>query len=513
VNPVESELESLRQRLSDADELVRAIHDGEVDAFVLRHRDSYKIHALQDADTAYRVLVEGMRQGAATIASNGTILYANRRLCEMLGSSAEAIVGHSVTDCFGFDSETIRALLRSAVEGEAPGEFLIRSGEQTIVAVISAYPLEAEGRNPIFCLVISDVSDKKAAEKQQAALAEERAELTGIFSKLPFAVFVADPRGGIYYVNEIGEKLATSQGMLDKVQSFASELQGDGPAHPIEIEVKDGDGSTACYRLYANAVRAPFKAARAVVVAMDVKHEREAQKRRERDDQLRETFMAILGHDLRTPLSAVQVAGGLLKRRASTAEDAKLADMILRATQRMKALTDDMLDLASSRLGQGIPVDPVEADLAQIVTTITEELSGGARADFVTDLVGDTRGRWDPSRLTQVLSNLLSNAVSYGESGKAIHVRVDGRAGDEVTIEVTNQGKPIPADLLPVLFDPFRRGHGRSPENKGGVGLGLHIAGQIVEAHGGKIEVRSGRDEGTTFTVRLPRWSRGREER
>jgi PAS domain S-box-containing protein len=505
VNSIEQEIATLRRRLSDADELVRAIHDGEVDAFVLRYRDSYKVHALQGADTADRVLVEGMRQGAVTIAANGTILYANRRLCEMLGSSPESTVGRSITECFDLDQDTLHAILRSATEGHAPGEFLIRTGEQSIVALISAYPLEAEGPDTVFCLVISDVSDKKAAEKRQAALAEERAELASIFSKLPFAVFVTDPRGGIYYVNEMGEKLAASEGVLGKVRSFASEIKEDEPAEPVEVEVEHGDGSTACYRFYANAVRSPVKAGRAVVVAMDVTHEREARKRRERDDQLRETFVAILGHDLRTPLGTVQVAGDLMKRRASTEQDVKLAEMILRATHRMKGLTDDMLDLASSRLGQGIHLIPVDADLASMVATVTEELSGGGRVDFVIEVAGDVRGVWDPGRMTQVLSNLLGNAVSYGASGKAIRVRVDGTADEEVSIAVTNQGDPIPVDLLPVLFDPFRRGRSAGTKNRRGIGLGLYIADQIVAAHGGRIDVRSDSESGTTFTVRLSR--------
>ena len=510
MSSLEQEISTLRHQLSEAHELVRAIHDGEVDAFVLRHRDSYKVHALQGADTAYRVLVEGMRQGAATISRDGTILYANGPLCEMLGATPQTIVGCAVTECFGFDDETIETILRAANEGDPPSEFLIRTGDQSIASVISAYPLEVEGQESIFCLVISDVSDKKAAEKKQAALAEERAELAGIFSNLPFAVFVADPRGGIYYVNEIGEKLTASQGMLDKVRSFASEIKNDVPTEPLEVEVDGDDGSTACYRLYANSVRSPQTAGRAVVVAMEVTHEREARRRRERDDQLRETFVAILGHDLRTPLGTIQTAGEVMKRRASTAEAAKLADMILRAARRMKGLTDDMLDLASSRLGEGIRLAPEDGDLALLVGTVTEELSSGGRVDFATDCSGDTRGCWDPGRMTQVLSNLLSNAVSYGAPGKAIEVRVDGSAAEEVTIAVTNQGEPIPVDLLPVLFDPFRRGRGAGTRNEGGIGLGLYIADQIVIAHGGTIEVRSGREEGTTFKVRLPRASRAR---
>jgi PAS domain S-box-containing protein len=507
VSTTEFEIAALRRKLSEADELFRAIHDGEVDAFVLRYRDSYKVHTLHGADSAYRALVEGMRQGAATIASDGTILYANRRLCDMLETDPEDIVGRSLTECFGFDRATADAILRSGTEGKNVGEFVIRVGEQSIVAAISTCPLDVEGPAPVFCLVISDVSDKRAAEKRQAVLAEERAELSGIFSRLPFAVFVADAAGGIYYVNEIGEKLATLDGMVDKVRSYASNI-GDEQRDPEEIEVEHRDGSIGCYRLYANVIRTPRQPARAVVVAVDVTHERQFRIQRERDDQLRETFVAILGHDLRTPLGAIQTAGDLMKRRARTAEDQKMADIILRATHRMKGLTDDMLDLASSRLGQGIRLFPIDVDLATLVTTVTEELASGGKADFSIESSGDIRGHWDPGRMTQVLSNLLGNAVAYGAPDKPVKIRIDGRSDEEITIEVNNQGEPIPADVLRIVFDPFRRG--RSANNKRGIGLGLYIAEQIVIAHGGKIQVQSNWEEGTTFKLKLPRASQRR---
>ena len=513
MSSVEQEIAALRQRVSEADELIRAIHDGEVDAFVLRHRDSYKVHALEGADTAYRVLVERMRQGAATINRDGTILFVNKRLSEMLGLFADAAVGNSIGECLGIDGDTIDAILRSADDGEAPKEVFIRAAGRSFAAVISAHPLEVEGPDAIFCLVISDVSDKKAAEKRQAALAEERAELAGIFSKLPFAVFVTDPAGGIYYVNEIGEELLASRGIIERVQSFVGGLREDRPAEPAEIEIRHDDERVECYRLYANSIPSSSNSWRAVVVAMDVTHEREAQRRRERDDQLRETFVAILGHDLRGPLSTIQTAGSLLRRRASTAEDAKLPDMILRAAQRMIGLTDDMLDLASSRLGQGIQLAPVEADLGVIITRLQEELSGSRPVDFAIDFDGDIRGYWDPGRMAQVIANLLSNAVTYGAPGKVIEVHVDGRADEQVIIEVTNQGEPIPADLLPVIFDPFRRGRAAGAMNKGGIGLGLYIAEQIVTAHGGTITVHSGREEGTMFIVILPRQCGGRATR
>jgi len=119
---------------------------------------------------------------------------------------------------------------------------------------------------------------------------------------------------------------------------------------------------------------------------------------------------------------------------------------------------------------------------------------------------GDGRGLWDGDRLLQVLSNLLGNAIQHGGSG-SIWVRVDDE-GETLAITVHNQGPPIPPDVLPFIFDPFRQGEGGQARS---VGLGLYIVQQIVLAHGGQIHVTSPDSDGTTFTVRLPRHPRFRE--
>jgi phosphoserine phosphatase RsbU/P len=119
---------------------------------------------------------------------------------------------------------------------------------------------------------------------------------------------------------------------------------------------------------------------------------------------------------------------------------------------------------------------------------------------------GDTRGVWDRTRLSQVVSNLVGNTIKHGPAGEPIDVIVRGD-GDHVVLSVHNGGAPIPADLLPVLFAPFSRADrtDRSPGAQKSYGLGLYISREIVVAHGGTIEVRSSTTQGTTFTVRLPR--------
>jgi signal transduction histidine kinase len=118
---------------------------------------------------------------------------------------------------------------------------------------------------------------------------------------------------------------------------------------------------------------------------------------------------------------------------------------------------------------------------------------------------GDTRGFWDEERLDQVVTNLFTNAIKHGAPSEIVGVRLEGREKSYVVVEVSNRGTPIPPDLLPVIFDPFRRGEGRYDARSKGVGLGLYIAERILAAHGGTVSVRSSADDGTTFTVTLPR--------
>jgi PAS domain S-box-containing protein len=495
--------------LSEAHELVRAIRAGEVDAFVLGERDSYRVHALEGADTPYRVLVEAMRQGAATVAADGTVLYANRRLREMVALDQADIVGQPITRCLGLEPSAIESLLTETLGSEARQEIALRCRGTVVPALVSVYALPNYLPTPTFCLVITDVSERKAIEEREAVVLRERAALSGIFSRLPFAVFVADAEGQLQYVNENAQTLlAATSDILEHIRRCASAALANAVAPPEEITIARSDGTEGHYCLHANAVHIPSHPERAVVVATDVTAEHETRKRREQDEQFREMFVGILGHDLRSPLQVISSAATLLKRRATGPEQTKLPDAIMRAVQRMIRLTEDMLDMTLSRLGGGVPITRGNVELRDVVATTIEELAGAAQTRFLTHFEGDTAGHWDRARLTQVLSNLLSNAIKYGTESDPIHIRVDGSDASSVVVEVHNRGPSISADLLPVIFDPFRRG-GDSVGRKGdGVGLGLFIADQIVRSHGGTISVVSSLDKGTTFSFTLPRGTR-----
>jgi signal transduction histidine kinase len=211
-------------------------------------------------------------------------------------------------------------------------------------------------------------------------------------------------------------------------------------------------------------------------------------------------FIAVLGHDLRNPLSNVVASAAMIDQEPQDLEGTRRkARIIARACGRMDRLIQQVLDFALARVKGGIPVEPTDADLAQIAHRAVAELEPAAAERISVEVAGDTSGRWDPDRMMQVVSNLVANALEHGAPKTPIVIRAAG-LDKEVVFEVHNGGV-IPAATLPVLFSPFKP---RSRPSRG-LGLGLYIVDQIVRAHGGTVTVRSNEPEGSFITLRFPR--------
>ena len=225
-------------------------------------------------------------------------------------------------------------------------------------------------------------------------------------------------------------------------------------------------------------------------------------------DRSREMFVAILGHELRSPLSVVLAGSQFMIERGTLSEsDLEVATRVARNAGRMSQMVADLLDLTWGRLGSGIPITPEETDLAVIMRQVMDEMAAvHTAAELQFTPTGNLRGKWDAVRISQVVTNLLSNAVRHGTSGTRVSVTAQGEPAD-VVVRVHNQGQAIPKDDLSGLFSPFKRfrlGEATAGDS-GNLGLGLYIAERIVSAHGGTIDVRSSEAGGTLFTVRLPR--------
>jgi signal transduction histidine kinase len=218
---------------------------------------------------------------------------------------------------------------------------------------------------------------------------------------------------------------------------------------------------------------------------------------------LREQFIAVLGHDLRNPLSAVSATAEMLVRRPSDPDLVNAGQRLKRTVLRMSRLIDDVMDFARGRLGTGITVSMRQVgDLNEPLRAVVEELRVANPSRHVNAEIALERPiSCDVLRIQQLLSNLLGNALTHGAQDLPIYVRAMVDA-DHLSLSVSNGGEPIPSHALPKVFEPYWRppssGHG------GGLGLGLYICKQIVEAHGGALEVCSSVTDGTCFTARIP---------
>jgi hypothetical protein len=219
--------------------------------------------------------------------------------------------------------------------------------------------------------------------------------------------------------------------------------------------------------------------------------------------ELREQFIAILGHELRNPLHAVYASGDMLERRLIDPQLLAFVSRIKTNARRMSALIDDVLDFARGRLGGGIGLELTEVDNINtgLATVVQELRDAQPECDIVSDISVNRAVRCDLGRLQQVASNLLANALTHGQPHSPVKITAKADENDLV-LEVWNAGEPIPPESLGKIFEPFWR-HSVS-RSRNGLGLGLHICSQIVRAHAGQISVFSTRELGTQFTARLP---------
>ena len=217
---------------------------------------------------------------------------------------------------------------------------------------------------------------------------------------------------------------------------------------------------------------------------------------------LREQFIAILGHDLRNPLSAVGTTAELLLRRPEP-DVIRLGERLKTTTQRMGKLIDDVLDFARGRLGTGMGVLlEIQSNMTSAFLQVVDELrQAHPDREILTNLQIPQVLECDRGRLQQLLSNLIGNALAYGAVDTPVVVSAN-LDDDVLVLQVANGGEPITPENLPQVFQPYWRP--RTSKPGGGLGLGLYICAQIAQAHGGKLEVTSSATKGTVFSARLP---------
>jgi PAS domain S-box-containing protein len=331
----------------------------------------------------------------------------------------------------------------------------------------------------------------------------------------PLPIVSVDRRRRVQIWNRAAEDLFgwTHDEVMGKPSPLVRQ-QSDAAAEEIDAIVEEGgivrnrevsrprkDGTLLDLALSAAPLRdAGGEVTGTIAILVDITERKRREIEAQRTARFREQFVGIVSHDLRNPLTAILTSAQLLQRYGELPErQARVVTRISSSADRMARMIDDLLDFARSKLGGGFPIQRRRMDLRQVCEQIVEELEFAWTRSVPVDAQGDLWGNWDPDRIAQVISNLVGNALQHSEGDVRVTLRSDD---DSVVLETWNGGAPIPADVVPHLFEP-----GRRDARSSGLGLGLFIVQQIVLAHGGHMEVRSGAD-GTVFRVTLPRKAR-----
>jgi signal transduction histidine kinase/CheY-like chemotaxis protein len=449
------ENERLRARVVELEETLRAIRSGDVDALVVETAGQDQVFTLKSADLTYRLMVEQMANGAASLSADGMVLYCNPFLAALLDVPVPTLLGAALS---GFLDEheaiTLRGLLRIAAEGGGSrGEVSFRRGEASVPTHVSLTMLSLDGE-PVFCMIVTDLTERKRRD-------EERLQLQ----------------------------------LAQAAQAAAEE------AHTVaraDIE----------RRKWVEESLRQSETERSELLAL----ERKARTEAEEANRLKDEFLATLSHELRSPINAIVAWAHILGEPGLDAPTTSRAiQAIDRNARAQTQLIADILDVSRIVTGKfHLSLGPVQ--LCDVIEAAADTVRPAARArDIRLELAldpatGPVSG--DASRLQQVVWNLLSNAMKFAPAGGRVEVRLE-EVGECVELTVQDDGPGVDPAFLPYVFDRFRQADSSSTRSHGGLGLGLAIVRHLVELHGGTVEARNRTDQkGAMLIVRLPRQQR-----
>jgi phosphoserine phosphatase RsbU/P len=285
----------------------------------------------------------------------------------------------------------------------------------------------------------------------------------------------------------------------DRVAGEVARTRSEAGPFAVEMRVLTPGGETQWLEVHGNSVHDESGFVHACGTVQDVT-------RRKEQEIFRELLLVTLGHDLRNPLTAIQIGAGLLLRRGRLGEsDSNTAQRVLASAARISAMVEQLLDFTRIRVSGRLPCTRRPGNLGILAARAIDEIERGRprrRIELTSD--GDLDGIWDVDRLGQMIQNLVSNAMAYGDAASPVTVRVADR-GDAVNLTVHNFGQRMEVDEIDGVLNSPSRSTSRSTQPASRSGLGLFIVHEIVRAHGGTMHVASTAEDGTRFSVLLPR--------
>jgi PAS domain S-box-containing protein len=446
----------------------------------------------------------------------GRYILVNKAFEALSGVTAEAALHHTAKDIFPrVIAEDLAAKEEVVRETRAPMHYEETNAVEGRVLLLSKFPLLDES-NAVFGIgtIQTDITERKRDEE---ALRETMGDLRiaqhvahvgswrwdfrtnqAKWSDELYEIFGIDPSQPPSPLVYLGARLMTPES-LARIRGAMERLRVDGEPYDVELEFTRLDGAVRWCAMRGE----PVRDAQGQIIGIngtvdDITHIKEL-------ERLREEWTSLIAHDLRQPLSVLTMASDFLPtlHKGTSQEERTTLQSIQSATQTIERMVDDLLDMSLLEANR-LKLDRKWIDLDTMVRETVKQMSyvAGARIDVhesgqpVSCLV-------DPMRIGQVLGNLISNAVKYGDPKTAVDVSVD-YTDAEVKIAVTNYGPGITADEMPRLFERFMRSNRSRGSGVTGLGLGLYIARGIVEAHGGRIWADSEPGKTTTFYIALP---------
>lgn len=530
--------EELEARLLEAEETLRAIRSGEIDALVVSGPEGEQIYTLKTAEHPYRVLVEAMNEGAVTLNQDSTILYSNQSFANLLKISSERVLGSTFSQFVApADRLRLEALLCQCANKAAKGEITLVCGDGSEVpAHLSLSPLPSEEVQSV-SVVVTDLTEQK---RQQELVASEKL-LRSILEQAAEATVVCNEYGIIIHSSRRAYELCGCNPVLhsfDEVlplctSSPESESRRESLSFSAIVESKELQGMEAVFDradgqvinlLLSAGLVLDFqgKMLGCVVTMRDITRRKEAEAERERmlmreqtlrikaeeASRLKDEFLAVVSHELKTPLNAIygwaeMLRGGLL----SAAQGQQAIETVARNAKAQGQIIDDLLDVSRIITGK-MRLNTKSLSLANVIEAAVETVRHAAEAkkirlEVTTDPeLGPVMG--DVDRLQQIVWNLLSNAIKFTPKGGLVLIKTI-QVGSQVEINISDNGQGIKPNFLPYVFDRFRQEDATTKRQHGGLGLGLAIVRQLVELHGGTVHVESaGEGQGATFTISLP---------
>ena len=528
-----SEVADLRRRLDEAEDALRAIGEGEVDAIIVQGRRGEQIFSLSETENIYRLMVETMNEAGVAVSPDGTIVFANNRFSQMLGLELDHIVGRGISDFVASDHrEAMMSLLSEAVGGQADGRISLVAEDGTSLPLHFWANSFKTMEESLLCLVGTDLTQLEASKGtiqylrgQRQALAESEARFRSIFEQAAVGIKMIDRKGNILQANQkLCEIVEYERDELQRMtvadithpddhdndsDMIAAMAAGEIESYAVEKRFVKKSGSAVPVRITSSLVHGVGDVWRIAIVE-DTTLQKEAERgltqaleELKRSNYDLEQFAYVASHDLQEPLRMVGSFMDLLRQRYHGQIDERANQYIefaLDGVSRMRQLIDDLLAYGRvDRMGRKLEPTTVRSALQRAIANLRASIEqSGARITYDTMPTAMA----DRAQLAQLFQNLLSNAMKFRRADVVPEIHVGARRQNgRWVIWVQDNGIGLPPEHRERVFMLFQRLHSR--DQYPGTGMGLAICKRIAERHGGDIWVESETDKGSTFYFTL----------